>query len=71
MKEYLNIPTSLFPMYRNIHNSQKIDDEPLLCAVTAHSFYSHCLILLFKEQSCYVLQIIHPTDWANNFLDIN
>ena len=71
MKEYLNIPVSSFPMYRNIHDSQKIDDEPLLCVVTTGSIHSCSLILPFKEQSCYVLQIIHPSYWAYEFLVIN
>ena len=71
MKEYLNIPVSSFPVYRYLYHSQKIENEPLLRVVTAHFIHSHCIIVPFKEESCYILQIIHPSDWANKFLDFN
>jgi len=71
MKEYYGIPVSSFSMYRNIQNNYIADAEPLLCVVPTHSIHSHCLLMPFKEQSYFLLQIIHPTDWANEFLDIS
>ena len=71
MKEYYNTPVLSFPKYRTLQQLAKNDKEPVYCVVSTNSIHSHSLILPFKEESCYVLQIIHPSDWANEFLDIN
>ena len=40
------------------------------CVVECDSICSHCLLMPFKKDSVYTLQIIHTLKWANGFLDI-
>ena len=70
MKEYHGIPISSFSMYKNNEIDNVGDLEPVLHVVSTHSIHSHCLLVPYKRDSCFMLQIIHPSQWANEFLEI-
>ena len=51
-----------------IENRNATTKEPLYCVIKCNSIDSHCLMLPYQQGSEYVLQVMHPTKWANEFL---
>jgi len=70
MKEYQGIPVSSFSTYRN---NQQVDVDavdPIYCVVSLESIISHCLLVPYKKSLCFMLEIIHPNQWPDEFLEI-
>ena len=70
MKEYDGVAVSNFSNYKSDYLTISSDTNPLFRVVECDSIHSHTLLMPFKHQSWFVLQIIHPTKWANEFLYI-
>ena len=69
MKEYHGVPISNFGMYKNNEHVNVNNIDPILRVVSTQSIHSHCLMVPFKQDSCFMLHIIHPSKWANEFLE--
>ena len=70
MKEYEGLPISSFSLYKGAEYLFPTNTKLVYRVVKCESIDSHCLLMLFKKNSVYALQIIHTTKWANAFLDI-
>ena len=70
MKEYEGLPISSFSLYKGAEYLFPTKTKPVFRVVECESIDSHCLLMPFKKDSVYTLQIIHTSKWADVFLDI-
>ena len=70
MKEYYGIKVADFSTYKNHEEHMASSNNLLYSVVQCDSIHSHCLLLPFKQQNCFTLQIIHPNKWADEFFEI-
>jgi len=70
MKEYRGVPVSSFPTYKTNQEVNVSDKDPIFRVVQCKSIISHCLLLPFKPDTCFMLEVIHPSKWADEFLEI-
>lgn len=72
MLEYEDVPVELFSTYKTYQKEDmNAGLKPIYRVVKHKSIHSHCLLIPFDETSTFVLQIKHPNEWANEFLNIN
>ena len=70
MKEFVDVPKTSFSLYKGAEYLFPTNTTPVYRVVECDSIDSHCLLMPFKKDSVYTLQIIHTSKWANGFLEI-
>ena len=70
MKVYKDVPVLLYPLYRNGNHVDIDGIEPIYWIVSTESIKLHCLLVPFQESLCFMLEILHPTNWPDKFLEI-
>ena len=72
MKEYIGIPVSSFSTYRHCtcwKNSNNL--VPVYRIVECNAIHSNCLLIPHHSSNCYVIYILHPDKWADEFFPIH
>jgi len=71
MKEYKDMPSSKFELYKNMHINHIIKGVyPIYRIVEAESIISHCLLIPYHKESCYYILIKDPMHWSDEFYHI-
>jgi hypothetical protein len=72
LKEYVGDRNSEIAKFRPYAQQETYEEkEPLFRIISCESIHSHCLLMPMRKYSNELIQIAHPTKWANAFYHIH